>query len=241
MKPVRTFLTFALVVMSPSLAGAQPFKQVLKMQGIVFNVESPNKESGNSLWIVPSGLTESEKAIHLPVAGVVKKAQVADLNKDGSPELYVSVNRLNGRNFLVAYAANHKKSLSQVTLPALQGAPDYLGDDVFSITDTGLKREFQTPKGPHHQYYTLKQGANGWLLSPVGRVTPNKAASNKPPARPKVPEIRARSSGELEVLMPKGGVLLYSKSGRLMQKGGSVSEAELDQANKAVRAYLKEQ
>ena len=47
------------------------------MQGIVFNVESPNKESGNALWIVPSGLSETEKAIHLPVAGVVKKAQVA--------------------------------------------------------------------------------------------------------------------------------------------------------------------
>lgn len=58
--------------MSPFVVGAQPFKQVLKMQGIVFNVESPNKESGNSLWIVPSGLTESEKVIHLPFAGVAK-------------------------------------------------------------------------------------------------------------------------------------------------------------------------
>lgn len=225
----------ALVIVLPSLAVAQPFKQVLKLQGIVFNVESANKNSGNTLWIVPSGLTESESAIQLPVAGVVTKAQVADLNKDGSPEIYVSVNRLNGRNFLVAYAANRKKSLSQVTLPPLQGVADYLADDVFSVTADGLRREFQTKSGPRHVDYSLQAGANGWLLAQK-RAAP---VTNVP--RPKVPEIRARQSGELEVLMPKGGVLLYSRSGKLMQKGGSVSAAELAQANSAVRAYLNEQ
>jgi hypothetical protein len=41
--------------------------------------------------------------------------------------------------------------------------------------------------------------------------------------------------------MPNGGVLLYSSSGKLIQKGGTVSNAELRQASSAVASYLREQ
>lgn len=224
-----------LLFMLAPLHAQQPFKQVLKMQGIVFNVESPNTDPGNTLWIVPTGLTESESAIKLPVPGVVRQAQVADLNKDGSPEVYVSVQRLNGRNVLMAYAANRKKSLSEICLPPVEDVPGYLADDVFTVTAAGLKREFQTTNGLRHIVYALKAGGNGWLLEP-------KVAAAAP-ARPEagVPELRARDTGELEVLMPKGGVLLYSKTGKLLQKGGTVSKAELEQANKAVLSCLNEQ
>jgi len=54
------------------------------------------------------------------------------------------------------------------------------------------------------------------------------------------PEVRPRGDGKIEVLMPKGGVVLYDANGRLIQKGGTVSGAELYDANKAVQSYLRE-
>ena len=54
------------------------------------------------------------------------------------------------------------------------------------------------------------------------------------------PEVRPRGDGMIEVLMPKGGVVLYDSNGRLVQKGGTVSGAELYDANKAVQSYLRE-
>ncbi len=47
------------------------------------------------------------------VEGSVARTEVADLNVDGSPEIYVSV-RSPGRGSLVAYAANRRRSLSEI-------------------------------------------------------------------------------------------------------------------------------
>ena len=56
-----------------------------------------------------------------------------------------------------------------------------------------------------------------------------------------VPEVRPRGDGMLEVLVPGGGVVLYDQRGRMMQKGNSVTGMQLQQANQAVGAYLREQ
>jgi hypothetical protein len=65
---------------------------------------------------------------------------------------------------------------------------------------------------------------------------------NRPdPGYGRAPEVRPRGDGMIEVLMPRGGVVLYDRNGRLVQKGGTVSGSELDDANKAVQSYLREQ
>jgi hypothetical protein len=102
-----------------------------------------------------------------------------------------------------------------------------------------MRRDFQTKNGPQYVFYSLRPGANGWLLSQTGRPQSGRPASAEQTL--KVPEIRSRTTGELEVLMPNGGVLLYSSSGKLIQKGGTVSNAELRQASSAVASYLREQ
>lgn len=56
-----------------------------------------------------------------------------------------------------------------------------------------------------------------------------------------VPVVRPRSDGKLEVQMPAGGVVLYNENGGLIQKGSSVSNGDLVNANRAVRSYLREQ
>ena len=60
------------------------------------------------LWLGPC-------SISTPVAG----AEVADINWDGSPEIYVYVTSASSGSYgsLVAYLANRRKSLSEIHLP----------------------------------------------------------------------------------------------------------------------------
>ena len=51
--------------------------------------------------------------------GSVSGAEVADPNADGSPKVYVTSAGSGSYGSLVAYAANHRKSLSEIVLPPL--------------------------------------------------------------------------------------------------------------------------
>lgn len=53
------------------------------------------------------------------ISGSVTGAEVADLNVDGSPEIYVYVTSAGSASHgsLVAYAVNRRKSLSEIYLP----------------------------------------------------------------------------------------------------------------------------
>ena len=42
------------------------------------------------------------------------------------------------------------------------------------------------------------------------------------------------------MLLPQGGVVFYDANGRMIQKGGTVSGAQLCDANKAVQSYIRE-
>ena len=76
------------------------------------------------------------------------------------------------------------------------------------------------------------------LVRDDGKGNPN--AGSKPNTNKPI-EIRPRPNGQLEVLMPQGGVLLFDRSGNLLQKGNTVSNSELQEAQKAVRSYRREQ
>lgn len=65
--------------------------------------------------------------------------------------------------------------------------------------------------------------------------------SRPDPGYGRSPEVRPRGDGMIEVLMPRGGVVLYDRNGRLVQKGGTVSGSELNDANSAVQSHLREQ
>ena len=56
-----------------------------------------------------------------------------------------------------------------------------------------------------------------------------------------VPEITARSSGELEVSMSSGCTALYDRRGDLITRGSSCSKHEKRKLNDAVTSYLREQ
>ena len=85
-----------------------------------------------------------------------------------------------GAGSLVAYAANRRKSLSEIYLPPLAEDPvaskGYMGHDEFRVVESTLVRRFpvyregdtnaQPTGGTRQVQYKLKAGEAGWILRP---------------------------------------------------------------------------
>ena len=120
-----------------------PFVKKEELQGITFQVFSPNTRSGNTLTVTPAGLEADNTPIEMDVAGLITRTEVADINADGSPELYVY--GFDGTSQTVlAWSANKKKSLSQISLPDLDAAQSkgYRGGDEYAVVEGILGRRF---------------------------------------------------------------------------------------------------
>jgi uncharacterized protein len=156
------------------------FDKVLKLQGITFHVVATNEGSLNQLTITPSGLEIVNEAMKQEIDGSVTGAEVADINADGSPEIYVYVTSAGSGSYgtLVAYSANNKKSLSGIYLPPLEddkkNSVGYMGHDEFTIMENSFARRFPVynegdanccPKGGTRQLqYKLIPGEATWQL-----------------------------------------------------------------------------
>ncbi len=159
------------------------FDKTLKLEGITFHVQATDSSSLNQLVITPSGLGEVNRVIEQKIDGSVTDAEVADLNHDGSPEIYIYVTSAGSGSYgtLVAYSANNKKSLSEVYLPPIgqdkKLAQGYMGHDKFSIVENTFARRFPVylkddpnccPKGGTRQLeYKLVPGEATWQLKLV--------------------------------------------------------------------------
>ena len=160
--------------------GSRPFDLSLELQGIVFHVTDESVDGGRAMRIAPQGLEIDNSAMTHPLNGDIARAEVADLDRDGSPEIYVFV-RSPGRGLpgeLVAYAANRKKSLSAIYLPPVSEDPEiaegYRGEDEFAVVENTLVQRFalydsadasagRTGKMREIQY-RLMPGEAGWIL-----------------------------------------------------------------------------
>lgn len=158
----------------------RPFDRTLALQGISFRVRTANDSSVNTLEIVPSGLQMDNSTVTQKIDGQVTGAEVADLDADGSPEIYVYVNSAGSGSYgsLVAYAANRRKSLSQIHLPPVSeskpAGQGYMGHDEFAVVESTFVRRFPIygeadvnakPSGRMRQLqYKLRQGEAGWVL-----------------------------------------------------------------------------
>lgn len=186
---LRYFISVAFLALLPCSAapdGARPadsakaYSKTHTLQGISFTVTCPNNSSINKLTITPKGLVGDNKPITVEADGSITGSEVADLNGDGSPEIYVYVNSAGSGSYttLIAYGANNKKSLSQIYLPELSddktNSKGYLGHDEFRVVENSLVRRFPTykdgdsnakPTGVTRQLqYKLKAGEAGWVL-----------------------------------------------------------------------------
>ena len=175
-----TLAACALVSTAEEAAPTKGFDKKLSLQGLTFQVKCPNEGSINKLTITPSGLEGENKPIVVEVDGSVTGAEVEDLDANGFPEIYVYVTSAGSGSYgsLVAYAANQKKSLTEIFLPDLGEdkvkSKGYMGHDQFAVGEGSLLRRFPIyktgdsnakPTGKTRQLqYKLKAGEAGWLL-----------------------------------------------------------------------------
>ena len=168
------------IVLGQNAAAKTPsgYEQNLDLLGIHFKVSSTNQGSLNQLRIQTSGLS-ADTPVAREIDGSVTTAEVADLNQDGTPEIYVYVTSAGSGSYasLVAYAANDK-SLSEIQLPALADdaalSKGYMGHDQLSLGNGVLQRRFPlyrdgdsnaAPTGGTRQIdYRLVADEAGWQL-----------------------------------------------------------------------------
>lgn len=159
---------------------ADPFKQTLELQGFSFDVEATNEGSINQLKITPTGLTEDSKPAESEIEGTVSGAEIADLDGNGFPEVYVYVTSAGSGSYgsLAAFAVNKGKSMTPIYLPPIpdnaKASKGYMGHDEFAVVEGTFVQRFPiykegntnaNPSGKTRQLqYKLKAGEAGWLL-----------------------------------------------------------------------------
>ena len=160
------------------------FDKTLTLKGISFRVTAPNDSSAGTVTIAPSGLTVANDTITQQIDGTVVGAEVADLDTDGWPEIYVFTRSAGSGSYgsVVGQAVNKGKSLSAIFLPDItedaQLAKGYMGHDEFAIVENSLARRFPVyaegdtnaaPSGKTRQVqYKLAAGEAGWVLRSAG-------------------------------------------------------------------------
>jgi len=170
---------------APAAPAATPtvpsgFDKQLELNGIGFHVTSPNVAASNTVDVTPAGLEIDNSPFTWDADGAVTGAEVADLDADGSPEIYVYVTSTDAdaRGSVVAFSANKRKSLSSIYLPPMAETPaaaqGYQGHDDFAVVEGSLVRRFPiyagegvgaAPTGKTRQLqYKLVPGEAGWLL-----------------------------------------------------------------------------
>lgn len=168
--------TFSLAVSVTGTPGPVAFEKKLEKDGIAFAVSSPNVAKGNEVRVVPKGLEIVNDPVSLPVEGRAFDADMADLDGDGSPEVYVFVRGAKESITLAAWSANRRKSLSTIFLPPLtqfQGAAEgYRGGDFMMVSGNRLVHTFPIhgadgkPTGKRRQLdYKLVPGEASWQLA----------------------------------------------------------------------------
>jgi hypothetical protein len=151
------------------------FEKSLTLQGITFKISSPNTATANTVTLTPAGLSGDNSPQKSDISAKVTGAEVADLNADGFPEIYIYTQDNTNRAGLIAWSSNKNKSLSQISLPDLgDAAKGYRSGDEFAVMEGILARRFPIypedntrtePTGKIRQLqYKLHAGEAGWLL-----------------------------------------------------------------------------
>jgi hypothetical protein len=152
----------------------QPFDRTLSLHGVSFRVTGGD----GRVTVTPTGLAAVNRPEAVPVSGRIATAEIADLNVDGAPEVYVFVRgaAANQAGELVAFASNRNQSMSRINLPELT-APQragYRGDDEMAVVENTLVRRFPlhgrdgNPERRQNRtrqiQYKLKPGEAMWQL-----------------------------------------------------------------------------
>jgi hypothetical protein len=173
-------LLLAATLPSNAWAGGA-FQRTLSLQGYSFQVQASGEGSQQQLTISTRGGKLPIQPISQTVDGRVIDAEVADLNSNTLPEIYVYVQSAGSGSYgqLVAYSVVNGKQLSPIYLQELTGpaAKGYQGHDQFRVVENCLVRRFPIYKagdsnakasgGLRQICYKLKNGEASWILRPT--------------------------------------------------------------------------
>ena len=162
------------------------FQKTLSLLGLSFDIKTTGEGSLRQLTIIPQGLSGVNEVVNKEIDGMVVRAEVADLNKDGFAEVYVYVASAGSGSYgsLVAYSSNQNKSMTSIYLPELsddkKASQGYMGHDQFSIVESSLGRRFPVynkndsnanPTGGTRQLsYKLVPAEASWQLKLVNSL-----------------------------------------------------------------------
>lgn len=148
----------------------------------LFDIDVVVSSSGmSSLNTVAVRMGDAQAKVTEDVDGIAYLAEIADINADQRPEVFVYVSSAGSGSYgsLLAYVVEADMSLSPVALPDLGHSPEassgYMGHDEFRVVETSLVRRFplyQTgdvnaePTGGHRNVaYKLVRADEGWSLA----------------------------------------------------------------------------
>lgn len=147
---------------------------------LAFTLNATDHGSLNTLTLQATGLSTGEARFSDEIDGSAWRAEIADLDANGWPEVYTYVSSAGSGSYgsLVAYSVNQGKSLTPIYMPALDELADhadgYMGHDEFEIVENRLLRRYpiyrpddtnSAPTGGTRQLqYQLQAGEAGWVL-----------------------------------------------------------------------------
>ena len=148
---------------------------------VSFTLQASTGSSLNTLTLTPRGLEHDSETRTVELDGSAYLAELADLDANGWPEVYVYLSSAGSGSYgsLVAYAVNNGKSATPIYLPPLDQSADasagYMGHDEFRAVENRLVRRFPLyqsgdtnaePSGGTRQLqYRLEAGEAGWVLT----------------------------------------------------------------------------
>lgn len=156
------------------------FKYEASHPGHQFLVSSANDSSINTARLIVSNKDTKLFDTLIELDGVLTGAEVADLDSNGYPEIYIYATSAGSGSYasVNGYASNSGKSFSEVYMPPL-AADDplnegFMGHDQYRVVENRLVRRYPlyndadtnaAPTGKTRQLqYRLEAGEAGWIL-----------------------------------------------------------------------------
>lgn len=159
---------------------ATPGQCNLLYRDLSFSVQASTGSSLNILRMKSDVLIGRETELTEKLDGTAYRAEIADVDGNGWPEVYVYVSSAGSGSYgsLVAYAVNNGKSVTPIYLQPLEQSPEalagYMGHDEFAVVESRLVRRFPVYKladsniqptgGMRQLQYRLEAGEAGWIL-----------------------------------------------------------------------------
>jgi len=164
----------------PAETLADPSGCQLVYGDIVFTLHVRGEGSLRQLDLQVGGLELGQQTFSHEIDGTAYRAELADLDANGWPEVYVCISSAGSGSYgsLVAYAVNNGKSATPIYLRPLTddsvASAGYMGHDEFAVVENRLVRRFpvylegdtnSAPSGGTRQLqYKLAPGEAGWIL-----------------------------------------------------------------------------